>query len=118
MVGDDLLFSEHYAAAQSMQSAWTRMASTFGCMMIQLTRQTLTIKPHWFASWPIGLLHLDLHHEIPVARIGRVLEVGKWAGYGKVEVHFQTANGKDRTLLLFMKRSREFVDGVSSVTHQ
>jgi hypothetical protein len=118
MVGDDLLFSEHFAAAQSMQSAWTRMASTFGCMMIHLTRQTLTIKPHWFAAWPISLLHLDLHHEIPIARIGRVRQVGKWAAYGKVEVHFQAANGTDRTLLLFMKRSPEFVDKVSSATHQ
>ena len=118
MDGDDLLFCEHYAAAQSLQSAWTRLASTYGCMMIQLTRQTLTVKPHWFATWPISLLYLDLHHEIPIARVERVLEVGKWAGYGKVEVHFRAANGKDRTLLLFMKRSREFVDEVSSATHQ
>ena len=87
-------------------------------MMIRLTRQKLTVKPHWFATWPIGLLHLDLRHEIPVAKIRGVRELGRWGGYGKVEVHFQAADGKDQTLLLFMKRSREFVDKVSSAKHQ
>jgi hypothetical protein len=117
MNGDELLFCEHYAAAQSMRSAWTRLASTFGCMMIQLTRGTLTIKPHWFATWPIRLLRLDLRHEIPIGKIRRILEVGKWAGYGKVEVQFRAADGKDRTVLLFLRRSREFVDKVANATH-
>ena len=118
MESDDPLFREDYAAAQSMHSTWTRLASTYGCMMIRLSPKTLTIKPHWFAKWPINLLRLDLCHEIPVAEIQSVREVGKWGSYGKVEVHSQAADGKDRTMLLFMKRSREFVDKISSLIRQ
>lgn len=115
---DEVLFCEHYAAAQSLNSAWTRLASTYGCMMIVLSRTTLIIKPHWFAEWLIRLLHLDLCHEIPVASIKGVVEIGKWSSYGKVELHFQTVDGKDRRILLYMKKSRDFVEKVTDIIHQ
>ena len=114
---NDVLFRESYAAAQSLKSTWTRFASTYGCMMIVLSRETLTVKPHWFAKWLISLLHLDLCHEIPMASIRGVKEIARWYSYGKVELHFQTLEGEDRKMLLYMKKSREFVEKMSIAIH-
>jgi hypothetical protein len=113
MDSNDVLFSEYYAAAQSLKNVWTRLASTYGCMMIVLSGKRLMIKPHWFAKWLISLLQLDLCHEIPLTRIRGVKETGRWLNYGKVELLFQTVEGKDQKILLYMKKSREFVEKVS-----
>ena len=118
MDGDDVSLVEKHAAAQSLKNGWTRLASTYGCMMVVLSEKTLTIKPHWFASWLIGLLHLDLHHEIPVASIRGVKEIGKWHSYGKVELHFQPQKDKDQKILLYLKKSGEFVDQLSRAIQQ
>jgi hypothetical protein len=114
----DVLFLENYAAAQSLKNSWTRLASTNGCMMIALSRSTLTIKPHWFARWLICLLGLDLCHEIPVANITGVTEVGKWFGYGKVEVQFESADGTTRRLLLYLKNHGDFVEKARDAMRQ
>ena len=114
MDNNEVLFYEHYAAAQSLKNVWTRLASTYGCMKIVLSRKMLVIKPHWFVKWLISLLHLDLCHEIPIASIRGVMEVGEWFNYGKVELHFQTLEGKDRKILLYLKKHREFVAKVTS----
>ncbi len=118
MDNNEVLFCERYAAAQSLKSAWSRLASTYGCMMIVLSREILIIKPHWFVNWLISLLHLDLCHEIPIASIRGVMEAGKWFSYGKVELHFQTVEGKDRKILLYLKKHREFVAKVTGAIQQ
>jgi len=118
MDSDEVLFCENYAAAQSLKSAWTRLASTYGCMMIVLSPKALIVKPHWYAKWLIGLLQLDLCHEIPITSIGDVIESGKWSSYGKVELHFQTVADKDKKILLYMKKYREFIDKVTSAIHR
>jgi hypothetical protein len=111
---NEVMFFEHYAAAQSLKSVWTRLASTYGCIMVVLSRETLTIKPHWFAKWLISPLGLDLCHEIPITKIRGVKEMGKWFSYGKVEVHFKTVDGEDRRILLYMKDYRKFIDKASN----
>jgi hypothetical protein len=80
MDNNEVLFCEHYSAAQSLKNNWTRLASTYGCMMIVLSRKMLMIKPHWFAKWLINPLNLDLRHEIPIASIR---DVRRW-GNGSV----------------------------------
>lgn len=115
---DEMLFLEPYAAAQSLKNPWTRLASTYGCIEVMLSRTTLTIKPHWFATWLISSLGLDLWHEIPIANIRGVTERGKWFSYGKVELHFETGDGKDLTILLYMKKYREFVDQATRTISQ
>ena len=115
---NEVLFFEDHAAAQSLKSVWTRLASTYGCMMIVLTPNMLIIKPHWFAKWLLSLLHLDLCHEIPITRIRGVTEKGKWSGYGKVELHFQTVEGKDQNLLLYMKQYHDFIDKIKNSIHR
>ena len=106
----EVLFFEPYAAAQSLKSAWTRLASTYGCIMVVLSREMLTIKPHWFAKWLISLLRLDLCHEIPITKIRGITEMGKWFTYGKVELHFVTEDGENQKILLYLKKYREFID--------
>jgi hypothetical protein len=118
MDSNEVMFFEYYAAAQSLKNVWTRLASTYGCIMIVLSRETLTIKPHWFAKWLISLLGLDLSHEIPITNIGGATEMGRGFNYGKVELHFVTANGENRRILLFMKKYREFLDTLKNVMNQ
>lgn len=115
---DDVLFIENFAAAQSFKNRWTRLASTCGCMMIILSAKTLTIKPHWFAGWMISLLHLDLCHEVPLANIRGVRETGRWFSHGKVELHFRTKKDEDQRILLYLKKSGEFVDKLASAIQQ
>ncbi len=112
---NEVLFSEYHAAAQSLKSVWTRLASTYGCMMIVLSRSTLIIKPHWYARWLIYLLALDLHHEIPIANIKDVSEAGEWHNYSKVELRFISVKGEDKKVLLYMKKSREFIGMLRNV---
>jgi hypothetical protein len=109
MQTNERLFFEAHAAAQSMKNAWTRLASTYGCIMVLLTREKLVIRPHWFASWLVGLLRLDLRHEIPVTNIRGLTDMGKWGGMGKVEVRFVTAQGDNRAVWLYLKRYSEFI---------
>jgi hypothetical protein len=118
MDSNEVLFFEPYAAAQSLKSVWTRSASTYGCIMVVLSRETLTIKPHWFAKWLIILLGLDLCHEIPLTNIRGVMEIGKWFSYGKVEVHFVTIDGENQRIVLYMKKYREFIDKTKNAIHQ
>ena len=107
---NEVLFFEHHAAAQSLKNFWTRLASTYGCIMVVLYRKTLIIKPHWFAKWLITLMGSDLTHEIPIKNIRGVVEMGKWFRYGKVELHFETPAGEDRKIWLYMKKYFEFID--------
>ena len=116
MDANEVLFRENHAAAQSLKSAWTRLASTYGCMMVVLTRSTMTVRPHWFAKWLIMPFRLDLCHEIPVASIIRVSHAGMWCEHGKVELHYRTAGGKDRGMLLYLRNYRELLDKVSIAT--
>ena len=118
MDSNEVLFFEHYAAAQSLKSVWTRLASTYGCIMIVLSRKNLVIKPHWFAKWLINLFGLDLTHEIPIKNIRSVVEIGKWFSYGKVELRFETLEGEDRRIWLYMKKYCEFVDKITNAVNQ
>jgi hypothetical protein len=118
MKNADILLIENHAAAQSLKNWWTRLASTYGCMKIVLSRKKVTIKPHWFASWLIRLLRLDLYHEIPLESIGKVNEIGRWYSYGKVRLKFQISKERDRKIILYMKRSAEFVERLSRTMHQ
>ena len=118
MDGNEVLFFEHHAAAQSLKSAWTRLASTYGCIMVVLSRKKLMIKPHWYAKWLINLLGLDLSHEIPITNLRGVMEMGKWFSYGKVELRFETLEGEDRRILLYMKKYREFIDKATNAIYQ
>ncbi len=118
MGDNEALFSEHYVAAQSLKNSWTRLASTYGCIWVALSRSTLTIRPNWYASWAIRLLALDLCHEIPIRRIRSVTETGNWFGYGKVELRFATVEGDDRRIVLYLKQYGEFVEKVRGAMGQ
>ena len=111
-----ILFSESYAAAQSFKNGWTRMASTYGCMMIILYRETLLIKPHWYARLPISLLGLDLCHEITLNHITSITKIGTWFSYNKIELRFSTKEYENRLLWLYMKKDVAFMNKVKAAT--
>ena len=110
-----IIFSESNAAAQSLKNNWTRLASTYGCMSVTLTKDVLTIKPHWFAIWMITALGLDLNHKIPVTQIKAVTQTGSWFGYRMVEVDFRSDANENRTLLLYLKQDAEFIEAINTV---
>ena len=112
----DILFSESHAAAQSLKNGWTRMASTYGCMMITLSKENLLIQPHWYAKLPILLLGLDLCHEIALNKITGIAKIGTLFSYNKVELRFSTKDGDTRILWLYMKKDVEFINKVKAVT--
>lgn len=115
---NDALFLEHHAAAQSLKNVWTRLASTYGCIMVVMSQKKLIIKPHWYARWLIKLLCLDLNHEIPITNIRGVTEMGKWFSHGKVELRFDTVGGEERKVLLYLKKYREFIDRTTKAISQ
>ncbi|WP_456404913.1 hypothetical protein [Thiolapillus sp.] len=111
MANSTILFAESGAAAQSQKNAWTRMASSWKSISVELTPQTLTVMPHRFAKWLAALLDLDLQHAIPVADILSVKETG--AHLNPVEVSFTLSDGSKRELLLYLKKHREFIEAIA-----
>lgn len=103
------LFVEKTAAAQSLKNHWTRMASTYGCMVIRLDRENLTIKPRPIIGWLIKLLCLDLHHIVLRDQIRSAVNRGKWLNYGKVEICFEK-EGSEHRILLYLKKHEEFLE--------
>ncbi len=102
-----ILFDEPYAAAQSLKNIWTRLASTYGCIRVMLSADTLTIKPHWYAGWILWILCLDLFHQIDLNKIVEVREIGRWFNRGKVEVRYKTPEGNNRIIWLYLKKDHE-----------
>ena len=115
---NEILFFEDHAAAQSLKSTWTRLASTYSCIIVKLTKEKLTIEPHWYAKWLISLLALDQCHEIPINKIKDIKEKGKWHGFGIVDVHFLTEDGDDRTISLYLKKYDRFADAAKNLLHR
>jgi hypothetical protein len=81
-------------------------------MLVVLSPEMLTIKPHWFARWMIKFLGLDLYHEIPIDNIIRAKELDRWFSRGKVEVRFVTPEREKHKVLLYLKNPGVFVDAV------
>jgi len=111
----EALFVESSAAAQSQKNLWTRMASTYGCMQICLTREHLIIKPRWFIGWLIKLLGLDLFHVVPTSRIQKVERSGRWFNAEKILVSFKK-NGSEHKILLYLKKHKAFLDQIKQIS--
>ena len=104
-----IIFNEPYAAAQSLKNLWTRLASTYGCIRVVLSADTLTIQPHWYAGWILWALRLDLYHFISINKVVDVREVGRWFNRGKVEVRFRAPDGNVQIIWLYLKKDHEFM---------
>ena len=109
------LFFEPSASAQSLKSVWTRMASTYKCIEVHLTREQLIVKPRWFIGWMIKLLGLDLYHVVSIDQIQGVESTGKWFSYGKVCGKYRK-NETDHSILLYLKKHEEFLDKIRIIT--
>ena len=103
-------FTEDRAAAQSQKSAWTRMASTYSLIRVELRDRTLHVEPRsTIARWMVQGLGLDLAHRIPVDRILSAEHEGDWGRYGKVMLAFNTAGGQEQRLRLYLVGWRELI---------
>jgi hypothetical protein len=108
MSSDEVLFSESAAAAKSLRSWWTRMAATYQCIDVQLTRSHLAVTPRRLVGWVIDLLGFDLRHRVPVERIVAVRDEGEWLGHRKVSLTFERHGGRGE-LLLYLRRGGELI---------
>ena len=109
MNGEEVIFYETYAAAQSLKNKWTKMASTIQSIQVILTGNYLTIKPRWLIRWLVFILGLDLNHTIPINRIKSAEEKGTWMNYGKIQITFTKEDGESRDILLYLKNHPEFI---------
>lgn len=109
------LFLEVDAAAQSLKSGWTRLASTYKSVRVELTEGVLEIQPRWYISALARLLLLDLHHRIPVDAISAVEETGTWYSHRKVEVTYRRSDGQERTVRLFLRKGTEFIAALEAL---
>ncbi len=107
------IFFETAAAAKSHKNGWTRMASTYQCIDVCLTQDTLTIRPRGLMGLIIKGLGFDLHHTIPCHHIEEVKEEGKWFDYGRVEVIFNSLD-KRQKLTLYLKKATKFIEIIQS----
>ncbi len=108
------LFLEPDAAAQSIRSGWTRLASTYKSIRLKLAGGVLEIRPRWYISALARLLLLDLHHRIPVDAIRAVEEMGTWYSHSKVEATYGRPDGEERTVRLFLRKGREFIEALEA----
>ena len=103
-------FLEPHAAATSLKSGWTRLASTYSSIRVKLAGGVLEIRPRWYISALARLLLLDLHHRIPVDAIRAVEETGTWHSHSKVDVTYRRPDGEERTVRLYLRKGRELID--------
>ena len=97
-------FIEDRAAAQSQKNGWTRLASTYSLIRVELDARTLRVAPRsTIARWLIQGLGLDLVHAIPLDRILSAEHEGDQGQYGKVLVSFRDDAGNERRLRLYLQ---------------
>ena len=107
--GEDIVFIESSAAAQSLKNFWTRMASTYGCIQVMLSQNSLIIKPRRLVAWFIDLLQLDLNHTILINQIHSIEEKGNWMSYKKIQLSFINDQGEAREILLYLRKHEDFL---------
>jgi len=110
--GEDIVFIESRAAAQSLKNFWTRMASTYGCIQVILSQNYLIIKPRRLVAWLIDLLELDLDHTILINQIHSIEEKGNWMGHKKLQLSFTNNKGEQREILLYLRKHEVFLNRI------
>ncbi|MBD3369276.1 hypothetical protein GF402_02815 [Candidatus Fermentibacteria bacterium] len=103
------LYSESYVAAKSLKNAWTRMASTYGCIRVALTDRHLVVEPQGLGGLLVKMSNLDLEHRIPVGEVTSVEKRRKYFGLTEVQVAFGSSDGSPGRLLLYLRRPDEFI---------
>ncbi|NOZ84746.1 MAG: hypothetical protein GXP49_00505 [Deltaproteobacteria bacterium] len=104
-------FIEETAAAQSMKNAWTRLASTWRMIHVEIGDSNLTIRPNsWLTDLLIKTFFFDLDHCIPLKNVLSARHEGDWVNYGKVVVSFRKDSGLKQEIRLYLKDCRHFLD--------
>ncbi len=106
---EELIFLEGNAAALSLKNGWTKLASTYGCMVVSLSQRHLIVKPRKSLDWLIKLFNLDLDHTILVGEITSIEKKGKSLGYREIRISFRNAEYQERVLLLYLRQYEKFL---------
>ena len=117
-LGEDVIFFEPAAAARSLKSWWTRLASTYDCMQVILSREHLIIRPRKLPAVLIRALRLDLDHAIPTLRISTVERTGSFLSYGKILVSFSTGDGAHPGVELYLRNAGDLLRHLADRTEQ
>ncbi len=106
---EEFVFFESGAAALSLKSTWTKLASTYGCMEVSLSHLYLKIKPGRGIGWLIKPLNLDLNHTIPISEITSVEKKGSSMGYREIRISFRDSGYEEREIILYIRKHEDFL---------
>lgn len=114
----DLTFSEKWVSGVSHKSLLTRLGAASNCLVVELSRNALVVRP----MFPFNLMFFaevyDLEHFIPKDKIKRIQPGEEHGGKGNVVLEFEAPGGEKRIELILRKR-QEFLRAVGSVVgHQ
>ena len=107
------MFEENYAEARSLKNNWTSLASTVGCIYVQVTDKELVVRPHKFIGWLINASDLDLKQHIDRSRITKVEKKGKaFPCYHEVSITHLDDAGEAHELLVGVRHEKEFLEAL------
>jgi hypothetical protein len=114
-LGEEIVFAEHTAAARSLKSSWTRIASTYDSIHVVLSREHLIVKPRRLLAGVISVLKLDLDHVIPTHRITTVEPERVYLSYTLIRIGFETDDGPHEGLDLYLRNPNEFLEQIDTI---
>jgi hypothetical protein len=114
-LGEDVIFFEGTAAARSLRSRWTRLASTYDCIQVILSLEHLIIRPRLLLAALIRVLRLDLDHVVPTAQISGLERTGRFLSYGKLVVRFTSGSGEPAAVELYLREAEGFMEQIDRV---
>ncbi|MBN2586092.1 MAG: hypothetical protein JXA64_05700 [Candidatus Fermentibacteraceae bacterium] len=110
-----ILFQERYAMAQSQKNVWTKMVSTWKCIVVSLSSTNLQIGLHGLFGLLVKPFGADLEHTVPLTCVISAEKKGRLIGYDEISLVFSLPSGGRRELLLYLKRGEEFLSLLNSL---
>ncbi len=109
---DDLLFVEKRASGVSERNWSTRIGGASNALEVMVSRQGLVIQPNTVIRWLMRRNFNDLEHYIPHESVIRV-EADRPSDRKRVRVEFRDADGTERSIVLYLEYSAQFLSVMS-----
>jgi len=111
----DSLFYEGWASGHSNSNIFTKLGGAHNCLLVAVTPDSLIIQPRF----PFNLMFLPeiygLEYRILGVNIRTIEKKGRIFGKG-VEIHFVDADGGEKSVRLYLKRTDEFLAAIGKVS--
>lgn len=109
----DLAFSEKWVSGVSHKSLLTKLGAASNCLIVELSRNALVVRP----MFPFNLMFFaevyDLEHFIPKDKIKRIEPGAERGGKGNVVIEYETAGG-EKCIELMLRKRQEFLRAFGS----